>query len=105
MAKATTSSAKTQARNTTGQFIKEIRRNTAKIYTSEQKILIDLEAMCAELSVLCPVIIIIDITDTPSKNAFVAKDLLAVCAVTKSYLQMIFSIFPLSFAFFSFQYI
>ena len=51
MAKKITNGAQTQARNTTGQFIKEIRRNTSKIYTSEQKILIVLEGMRAELSV------------------------------------------------------
>ena len=51
MAKKTTTGAQTQARSTTGQFIKEIRRNTAKVYTSEQKILIVLEGMRAELSV------------------------------------------------------
>ncbi len=51
MAKKTTNSAQTQARSTTGQFIKEIRRNTEKAYSSEQKILIVMEGMRAELSV------------------------------------------------------
>ncbi len=51
MAKKTTNSAQTQARGSTGQFIKEIRRNTSKVYSSEQKILIVMEGMRAELSV------------------------------------------------------
>lgn len=51
MANKTSSSAQRQARSSTGQFIKEIRRNTAKVYTSEQKILIVMEGMRAELSV------------------------------------------------------
>ena len=50
MSKKTTKSAQAQARSSTGQFIKEIRRNTAKVYTSEQKIQIVLEGMRAELS-------------------------------------------------------
>ena len=41
MGKKTTNSAQTQARSSTGQFIKEIRRHTAKVYTSEQRILIN----------------------------------------------------------------
>lgn len=48
MAKKTTS--KDSAWNTE-KLIKEIRRNTAKSYTSEQKILIVMEGMRAELSV------------------------------------------------------
>ena len=48
MAKKTTS--KDSASNTE-KLIKEIRRNTAKAYTSEQKILIVMEGMRAELSV------------------------------------------------------
>ena len=51
MAKKATNSAQTQARGSTGQFIKEIRRNTSKVYSSEQKILIVIEGMRAELSV------------------------------------------------------
>lgn len=51
MAKKTSKSAENQARSSTGQFIKEIRRNTAKVYSSEQKILIVMEGMRAELSV------------------------------------------------------
>lgn len=51
MAKKTSKSVESQARSTTGQFIKEIRRNTQKAYTSEQKILIVMEGMRAELSV------------------------------------------------------
>lgn len=34
-----------------GQFIKEIHRNTQKVYTSEQKILIAMKGMRVELSV------------------------------------------------------
>ncbi len=51
MAKKTSKSAENQSRSSTGQFIKEIRRNTAKVYSSEQKILIVMEGMRAELSV------------------------------------------------------
>ena len=41
----------TTAKSSTEKLIKEIRRNTQKSYTSEQKILIVMEGMRAELSV------------------------------------------------------
>lgn len=51
MAKKSSTNSDSQARSSTGQFIKEIRRNTQKVYSSEQKILIVMEGMRAELSV------------------------------------------------------
>ena len=48
MAKKTTGK---EAKSSTEKLIKEIRRNTAKVYSSEQKILIVMEGMRAELSV------------------------------------------------------
>lgn len=46
-----TNKATEQARSSTGQFIKEIRSNTAKVYSSEQKVLIVMEGIRAEVSV------------------------------------------------------
>ena len=48
MAKKTTGK---EAKSSTEKLIKEIRRNTAKVYSSEQKILIVMEGMRAEQSV------------------------------------------------------
>lgn len=45
------SNTSSQSRSSSGQFIKDIRRSTAKSYTCEQKILIVMEGMRAELSV------------------------------------------------------
>lgn len=40
-----------ESKSSTAKLIKEIRRNTQKVYSSEQKILIVMEGMRAELSV------------------------------------------------------
>jgi len=42
---------KTQKKQTTENFIKEIRRKTKRIFSSEQKIQIVMEALRAEMSV------------------------------------------------------
>ena len=46
-----TSSSSNQSRSSSGQFIKEIRSKTQKVYSSDQKILIVMEGIRAEVSV------------------------------------------------------
>lgn len=51
MAKKSSTNSEDQSRSSIGQSIKEIRRQTQKVYTSDQKIFIVMEGMRAELSV------------------------------------------------------